>query len=203
VKPPLLMYSARVAVHRAGVVGGLGLALLAAATVFRVLAVTPAQEHLAALQSRLDRADSRGADAALRSSPDPSRIQEFVEFFPPLDTAPQWLKSIYAIAEREKLELLRGTYRVSEDPALTLVRYTVSLPVRGRYPQIRRFIAATLNEVPIVSLDGVVLQRDKISDDVVEANVALTLYLQAAPRTARPDAHPQVARSEAPLPERR
>ena len=203
-KPSLLMYAMRATAHRAGVVGGVGLALLIAAAVFDVLAVTPAREHLAALQSRLDRADSRGAsEAALRSSPDPSRIQEFVEFFPPLDTAPQWLKNIYAIAEREKLELLRGTYRVSEDPALTLVRYTVSLPVRGRYPQIRRFIAATLNEVPIVSLEGVVLQRDKISDDVVEANVALTLHLQAAPRTARPDAHPQVARSEAPSPERR
>lgn len=198
-KPSLLVYSARVAAHRAGGVGGSGIALLAAAAVFYVFAVNPAQEHLAALQNRLDRADSSGAArTALRSALDPSRVQEFVEFFPPLDTAPRWLKNIYAIAEREKLELLKGTYRVSEDPALMLVRYTVSLPVRGRYPQIRRFIAATLNEVPIVSLEGVVLQREKISDDVVEASVALTLHLRAAPRTVRPDATAQVARSAAP-----
>jgi len=199
VKLPLLAYSARVAAHRAGGVGGLGLVLLAAAAVFYFFAVSPAQEHLVALQNRLDRADSRAAaGAVLRSALDPSRVQEFVEFFPPLDTAPRWLKSIYAIAEREKLELLKGTYRVSEDPALMLVRYTVSLPVRGRYPQIRRFIAATLNEVPIASLEGVVLQREKISDEVVEASVALTLHLQAAPRTGRPAATAQVARSEAP-----
>src|SRR5262249_35683998 len=147
-----------------GGLGGSGIALLAAAVAFHVFTVIPAQEHLAALQSRAERADSRAAaQAALRSSLRPSGIRQFVEFFPPLDTAPRWLKSVYAIAERENLELLKGTYRVSEDPALEMVRYTVSLPVKGRYPQIRRFIAAALNEVPIASLEGVVLQRDKVS----------------------------------------
>ena len=199
-----LLYSARVAADRTGGVGGAGIALLAAAAAFYVSTVIPAQERLSALQSRLDRADSRGvAEAALRSPLQPSGIRQFVEFFPTLDTAPRWLKSLYAIAERENLELLKGTYRVSEDPALAMVRYTVSLPVRGRYPQIRRFIAAALNEVPIASLEGVVLQRDKVSDEVVEASVALTLHLRATPRVARADALAQLARSEGPRPEAR
>jgi len=69
--------------------------------------------------------------------------------------------------------------------------------VRGSYPQIRRFIAAALNEVPIASLEGVVFQRDKVSEGVVEANVTLTLHLQAAPRAGRPGAQAQIARSDA------
>jgi len=192
-----LLYSLHVAAHRLGWLGGSGLALLAAAAVFYFSTVRPAQEEFAGLQGRLDRVESRGrAHAGLRSPAGP-RMEQFLEFFPPLDTAPRWLKSVYSIAERERLELLKGTYRVSEDPALMLAHYTISLPVRGSYPQIRRFIAAALNEVPIASLQGVVFQRDKVSEGVVEANVTFTLHLQAAPRAGRPGAQAQIARSDA------
>jgi hypothetical protein len=204
VKLSLLVYSVRVAAHRAGGLGGSGIALLVAAAVLYVFTVIPARQHLSALQNRAERTDSRGAaEAVLRSPLQPSGIRQFVEFFPTLDTAPRWLKSLYAIAERENLELLKGTYRVSEDPALGMVRYTASLPVRGRYPQIRRFIASALNEVPIASLEGVVVQRDKVSDEVVEASVAFTLHLRATPRAVRADALAQVAHSDGPAEEKR
>ncbi|MGB5080260.1 MAG: hypothetical protein WBO23_05920 [Burkholderiales bacterium] len=191
-------YRLRVAAHRLGWVGGLGLALLVAAALFYFSAVRPAQGNLAALQDRLDRAEIRGRAEGLRSSVEPSRMEEFLEFFPPLETAPRWLKTVYSIADRERLELLTGTYRISEDPLLMLAHYTISLPVRGSYPQIRRFIAASLNEVPIASLEGVVFQRDKVSEGAVEANVMFTLHLRAAPRASRPGQREQVARSDAP-----
>lgn len=190
-------YSSRVALRRIGRTGAAGCVLLGGAAVFYFSTLRPAQEDLAALQDRLERMEARGrADVAVRSSVEPSRMDQFMEFFPPLDTAPRWLKQLYSIAEREKLELLTGTYRVSEDPALPLARYTISLPVRGSYTQIRRFIAATLTEVQIASLEGVVLKRDKVSDSTVEASVILTLHLQAAPRTGRSDPRDQVARSD-------
>jgi len=196
-----VLYSLHVAAHRLGWLGGSGLALLAAAAVFYFSTLRPAQEDLAVLQGRLDRIESRDrGDAARRSSAEPSRMEQFMEFFPPLDTAPRWLKSVYSIAERERLELLKGTYRVSEDPALMLAHYTISLPVRGSYLQVRRFIAAALNEVPIASLEGVVFQRDKVSDGAVEANVTLTLHLRAAPRAARPGPQEQIARTDSPAP---
>jgi hypothetical protein len=191
-------YSLRVALHRVGRTGAAGCVLLGGAAVFYFSTLRPAQEDLTALQGRLERLEARGrADVAVRSSVEPSRMDRFMEFFPPLDTAPRWLKQVYSIAEREKLELLRGTYRVSEDPALPLARYTISLPVRGTYTQIRRFIAATLTEVQIASLEGVVLKRDKVSDSTVEASVILTLHLQAASRAGRSDPREQVAHSEA------
>jgi len=191
-------YRLRVAAHRLGWVGGLGLALLVAAALFYFSTVRPAQGNLAALQDRFDRVESRGRAAGLRTPVEPSRMEQFLEFFPPLETAPRWLKTVYSIADRERLELLKGTYRVSEDPVLMLAHYTISLPVRGSYPQIRRFIAAALNEVPIASLEGVVFQRDKVSEGAVEANVTFTLHLRAAPRASRPGSQQQVARSDAP-----
>jgi len=190
-----LGYRLRAAVHHLGRVGAFGVALLFGTAVFYFSALRPAQEEFAAMQRRLERAERLAPNP--RGSATSSTMEQFVEFFPSLDSTPRWLRSVYSIAERERLELLKGTYRVSEDPALMLAHYTISLPVRGSYPQIRRFIAAALNEVPIASLEGVVFQRDKVSEGVVEANVTLTLHLQAAPRAGRPGAQAQIARSDA------
>lgn len=191
------LYRVRVAAHHLGWAGLSGLALLAAAVLFYSFTVRPAQADLVALQDRLDRVEIGGRTEDRHLSLEPSRLEQFLEFFPPLETAPRWLKTMYSIAARERLELLKGTYRVREDPVLMLARYTISLPVRGRYPQIRRFIAATLNEVPVASLEGVVFQRDKISDGAVEANVTLTLHLRTGSRASRQGPKEQVARSYA------
>jgi len=192
VKLAYLEYSLRAALHDLGRIGGFGLALLGGAAIFYFSTVRPAQEDLGALQRRLERRDATGRPA--RPSGAISRMDEFIDFFPPLDSAPRWLKTVYSIAEREKLELLQGTYRLSEDPSLMLSHYRISLPVRGGYTQIRRFIARVLDEVPFASLEGVMFKREKVSDGTVEANVTLTLHLQAAPKAARPGREAQVAR---------
>lgn len=194
-KPAHLGYLLRVAVERLGRVGGLGLALLGGAAVLHFSTVRPAQEDLAALQRRLERLEQR--DPAGRAAPRAgavSRMDEFMDFFPHLDSAPRWLKTVYAIAEREKLELRQGTYRLSEDPALRLSYYHVSFPVRGGYPQIRRFIARVLDEVPFASLETVVFQRENARDSAVEANLTFNLHLKAAPKAMPAGRTPQLAR---------
>lgn len=177
-----LDYALRAALYRLGRVGGLGLALLGGAALFFFSAVRPAQQDLAALQRRIERIEHR--DSTGRATPPSgaiSRMDEFMDFFPYVDSAPRWLKAVYSIAERERLELLQGTYRLSEDPALMLSHYRISLPVRGGYPQIRRFIAGVLDEVPFASLETITFQRENASNGAVEANVTLTLHLKAAP----------------------
>ena len=196
-----LDYSLRAALYRLGRVGGFGLALLGGAAIFYLSAVRPAQEDLTALQRRLDRLEHRDStDRAGRPSGAISRMDEFMDFFPPLDSAPRWLKMVYSIAEREKLELLQGTYRLSEDPSLMLSHYRISLPVRGAYPQIRRFIARVLDEVPFASLEGVTFQRENVSDGAVEANVTLTLHLKTSPKALRPGQAAQIARLQSAAP---
>lgn len=185
-KPVYLDYRLRAALHRLGRVGVLGLALLAGAAMFYFSTVRPAQNGLATLQDRLERVAHRDAPGrALRPSSAISRMNEFMDFFPPLESAPRWLNRVYAIARREKLELPQGAYKLSEDPALLLSHYHVSFPVRGDYLQIRRFIAQVLDEVPFASLESVTFQRQRVSDSAVEANVSLTLHLRAAPKSMR------------------
>ena len=189
-----LGYRLRAAVHHLGRVGAFGVALLFGTAVFYFSALRPAQEEFAAMQRRLERAERLAPNP--RGSATSSTMEQFVEFFPSLDSTPRWLRSVYSIAEREKLELLQGTYRLSEDPALMIARYRISLPVRGSYLQIRRFIAGTLNEVPIASLEGVVFQREKVSDGAVEASVTFTLHLRSASGAVRPGQPAKIARSD-------
>ena len=173
-----LEYSLRTAVHRLGRAGGLGVALAAGAAAFYFSAVRPAQDELAALEARARQTEKRGVAAApLVAATD--EMERFIGFFPGLESTPAWLRTVYAVADREKLELLQGSYKLSEDPVLGLAYYRILLPVRGHYPRIRRFIAGVLDEAPALSLEGIVFQREKVGDGAVEAKISLTLHLQA------------------------
>lgn len=178
-----LLYALRATVHRLGRVGGLGIALAAGAAVFHFSAVRPAQRELAALELRATEAEKRARPAAPAAAK-ADEIDRFIEFFPPFETTPRWLRAVYGVAERENLELAQGSYKLSEDPLLGLAYYRILLPVRGGYPQIRGFVAGVLNEVPALALEGIVLQREKVGDSVIEAKISLTLHLQAAPAAA-------------------
>lgn len=180
-KLELLHYALRAGVHELGRVGGLGVALLVGALGFYLAAVRPAQDEAAALQWRRAQIEKHGRPSA-PAVVTTTQIERFMAFFPELESAPGWLRTVYAVAEREQLELLQGSYRLSDDRVLGLAQYRISLPVRGGYPQIRRFIAGVLDEIPALALEDVTFQREKIGDGAVEAKIGLTLHLRSAPR---------------------
>jgi hypothetical protein len=184
VKLDLIAYRMRAAVHELGRAGGLGLGLLGAALAFYLAAVSPARKEIAALQERSAEAARHGER---RSAPAPvttAQIDRFKGFFPALESAPDWLRTLYGIAEREQLELAQGSYRLSDDRVLGLAQYRITLPVRGGYPQIRRFIAGALDAIPALSLEEVTFQREKIGDGAVEAKIGLALHLRSLPGPA-------------------
>ena len=105
------------------------------------------------------------------------RLANFYAFFPPLNSTPDWLRRIFALAEAQGLRLEAGEYKLTRERDLQLSRYELNLPVRGSYAQIREFVAQVLTEVPASSLDELRLKRDDPSSSTVEARIKLTLYL--------------------------
>jgi hypothetical protein len=73
--------------------------------------------------------------------------------------------------------LEQGDYRLASAKGDKLERYQITLPVKGSYPQIRKFIGRLLADLPAASLDGVSFLRQKIGDTQVESQLKLTLYL--------------------------
>jgi hypothetical protein len=62
---------------------------------------------------------------------------------------------------QEHITLARGEYSLGIDPKTQLARYQILLPVRGSYPQLRRFMHALLGQLPAVVVEDVDFQRKK------------------------------------------
>jgi len=106
------------------------------------------------------------------------QLAEFYQKFPPERGSSQWLEKLMALAESRGIHLNEGEYKATSDKVGRIVRFQMTLPVKGEYPQIRKFLAALPNELPIVALKSVQFERQKVADPGVEAKLKLVLYLE-------------------------
>lgn len=141
--------------------------------------VQPDEQKLARLQRQVDILEVKSVQAGKANHLDPRRqLTEFYRQFPTKESAPDWLAKIEAAAEKHRLQLLEGDYRLANEPSARLTRYQITLPLNGAYPDIRGFLKEVLSEVPAVALDNVSFERRKIGDSTVTATIKMTLYLR-------------------------
>lgn len=164
-----------------GAAGMAGCALLVAIAVLYLTAVIPQRSTRDALIAEAQELRSRyrmpGNVEAGGKTGIADQLRTFYGFFPALDSTPDWLARIFAAAEREGLTLQSGEYRYSREREARLTRYQITLPVKGSYLQIQRFIAAVLAEVPAAALDDISLKREHIGEQSLEARLRFTLFL--------------------------
>lgn len=160
--------------------GMAGIALLTACTAFYFSTIQQAQEKLAstqysvlALQDELKRA---GHGPNTNRTPD-EQIAQFYRLFPQDKDLPQWMEKIFATAQSQGIELEQGEYKVTRDKQGGLVRFQMTFPVKGAYPQIRKYLTSLMADIPALSLQQVKFKRQKVGDAMVEANIDLVLYL--------------------------
>lgn len=87
------------------------------------------------------------------------------------------IQRIYDLAGHQSIALASGEYALASEPGSRLARYQIMLPVRGSYPQIRRFIHAILADIPALALEDVDLQRRQVNDSQLDGRIRMTLYL--------------------------
>jgi len=170
------------AIQAIGAPGAVGIALLIFSLSFALSTLLPSWRELERQQTAAASAQESLPEAAARESildaSPAAELRRFYEIFPARADAPELLSRMYAAAEDRKLLLSRGEYGRSTDPQTGLARYRIVLPVRGSYSQVREFVAAALQAVPVLALDEVTFERPKISEREVEARIRLTLYLK-------------------------
>lgn len=93
--------------------------------------------------------------------------------------AAEALRRLFDAAERAGVKLDRGEYRLTEVKDAHLLRYQLSLPLHGTYPQIRTFMTEVLNADPALALGAIQLRRGSIETPDLEALLNFTLYLEA------------------------
>jgi len=165
--------------HALGPAGVLGVGVLIFCVPFYFSAVSPAERELQAQRSVAERLRSRTPFQPVASEGRAEELRRFYGLFPPVERLPDELERVYALARAAKLELLQGEYRL-EKPPFGIAFYRITLPIRGTYPQIRQFVAATLKSMPIASLDALRFERKKAGDSQLEAQLRLTVYFRPA-----------------------
>lgn len=104
-------------------------------------------------------------------------LQAFYAFFPKMDSSPFWIRELTQVAAQREVEINGADYRMVRETDLKLARYEMVLPVRGKYSQLRGFIADALRTVPAMALADVALKREGVESELLEANLKFNLYL--------------------------
>jgi len=164
--------------RRLGAPGIAGIGVLAACAAMYASALRPLEARVAAERAALAQGAARTAAGGAQALTPEAGLAAFYNYFATGVGAEQQLERLFALARRHQLELLQGTYRYNRAPGERLARYEVTLPVKGTYAQIRRFLAAALNDVPVASLDRIAFERKRAADSQVEASIRFTLFLE-------------------------
>ncbi|MCY1259639.1 hypothetical protein D9M68_301070 [compost metagenome] len=158
---------------------GIGVGVLALG--YAAFGLLPAWQALQAAEQRsreageyLQQVESGSVEAPVVPG---KQLDEFRSRLPTQLDATTAIDRIYALAGQERITLARGEYSLGIDPKTRLARYQILLPVRGSYPQLRRFMHALVNELPAVVLEDVDLQRKRIADTELTGRIRMTLYL--------------------------
>lgn len=148
-----------------------------------LIALTYAWPQTRALQQlQLDVADMHHAMPQhqgqwIDRSPQAS-LNTFYQFLPREHEASTLLNQVLDIAEQHGLVPEKVDYALSRQPTALFSKYQLSLPVRGRYLDIRHFIAEVMDTLPSAALNDIALKREDMLSDQVEAKLRLTLYLR-------------------------
>ena len=165
-------------VGRTGRPGLVGLGLVAASALFFFSTHVKVANEAAALRAELVTAEQRAAAAPHAVLSDATRA---LRNLPRRADMPALLGVLLKQADEARLTLDTGKYEMSATRTGDIMRYKVSFPVTGPYPQVRQFIDATLVALPAVAISDLALERKAIGDGLVEAQIRLTVFTRSAP----------------------
>lgn len=172
-----LIWRFRQWVRRLGRTGLAGLGMLLA--VLLLTAEFGAQQRSnAAQQERLSELRRDAARRIATPAPQPANPLTML----PIDgTAAQQIGELERLAQAHGLDLLRGQYSVTPLAGTSLQRWQLVLPIEADYPPLHAFLAAALEREPNLTLDELKLARDSIETAELQAELRLSLFVEAAP----------------------
>lgn len=180
-----LMQQLRWQVARLGSMGKIGVGLFVVAGIFFLGAVLPAKKELAALEERAETLQMQAKQRLLsgdvpvieKKLTNDQALQAFYEFFPRFDSSPFWIRELVRIAQKQGVEVNSSDFKLTFERDWRLSRYEIIVPVRGRYSQIRGFIAESLEAVPNMAITGFTIKRDNVQSTQLEMRLEISLYL--------------------------
>lgn len=103
-------------------------------------------------------------------------INAFYKLLPSEDQAPKAFQQILAMANDQGVEPEKSEYQSTRNPSAAFTRYQMTLPMHGRYLDIRKFVIQVLNTLPNVALSEINFKRDEANPEQVEARLRFSIY---------------------------
>lgn len=159
---------------RIGWPGQVGLAFLAAAALVCLAVVAPLDARVARDQAQLERLARQPATPV-------AAPRDWRASLPRGHAGHAHLSRLFRVAAENGLRLREGRYRESREAGAAqgggLLRLAIVLPVNGRYPALRAFLAQALSAEPGLALEGLRLSREDMATGEVEAELRLVLLV--------------------------
>lgn len=156
---------------RIGRPGQAGLFLLVLAALVCAALVKPLETDMRSIRARADQ-------LANRPPPSPEVSEDaWLARLPVGHAGHEHLARLFAAAEKAGIALEEGRYRETGDAESHLTRLSITLPVNGKYPNLRAFLALALAQEPSLALEGVHLSRDDIDTGEVQGELRFVLFL--------------------------
>jgi Tfp pilus assembly protein PilO len=166
-------------IQRTGRLGLSGLALLIASAVFLVSTYLPLASELDNLRGQVKSVSTRAAVENPTTAGDSGAA--LLRSLPQRGQMPALLGVLVQQAEAAHLSIDTGKYESTALKSGAVMSYKVSFPVTGPYPQVRRFIDATLVALPAAAVTELSITRKTIGDSAVEAQIRLTVFTRDTP----------------------
>lgn len=159
--------------ERLGLPGIAGAVLLLLCVIFYVTMTAPARAEVEALHGERDRLGGALAQAGQRRAAAP-----VVQQLPPLAQAPELLKQLNAVAQKNGVTVTRSSYQVKAEDSKRV--FEVDLPLKLAYPTLRAYLHDVLAMAPTAQLEDLNLHRAQAADPLIDADVRLSFSFAAA-----------------------
>jgi len=178
-----LIAFAQYGAQRLGHVGVVGISLIFFSIVASYSANGPLHEKTSSQAAELEslRLTSGNTNRAERKDDGTLSAQQLIDELPAHNDLPEILGQILTIATASKLSLDQGDYEFADTQSSAISSYRLTLPVRGSYPQVRQFIEQTLAAMPYVALEGLRVERNEISDQIIAADLEFAVLIRSTP----------------------
>jgi hypothetical protein len=160
-------------IDRLGLPGIAGAVLLLSCLIFYATMTAPARAEVEALHGERDRLGGTLAQAGQRRAATPAAPQ-----LPAFAQAPEVLKQLNAVAQKDGVTVTRSSYQVKAEDAKRV--FEVDLPLKLAYPMLRVYLRDVLAMAPAAQLEDLNLHRSQATDPAIDADVRLSFSFAAA-----------------------
>ncbi|MCE4554272.1 hypothetical protein LXT13_07400 [Pelomonas sp. P8] len=104
------------------------------------------------------------------------RAERFEALLPPRADLPQRVQALLDAAQAVGLVAAKADYQAQPDTVAGVVRYRVTMPLRGQGAQVLVFVQQALAADPALALEGLQIKRESAASTDVETTVRWVLF---------------------------